>query len=194
MERRRNAMQVRTRTAQVRAAEVDGVKRIECYFVVFGAVYEIDPTMRETIAPGAFDLSRDTDVRALTDHVTHLVLGRTTAGTLKLEVDERGLKGVIIINEQDTDALNLYARVQRGDVNQCSFGFDILDEERSSPEDGVVLFTVRSVKLYEVSIVTFPAYAETSAEARGARGLADIKNTRLETWREDMKRRLRHGS
>ena len=183
--------QTRTYNRPFTTREDNGEKRIEGYFVVFGAVYEIDPTMRETVAPGAIDLGRDTDVRALTDHVSHLVLGRTTAGTLKLEVDERGLKGTIIINEQDSDALNLYARVQRGDVNQCSFGFDILDEERSSPEDGVILFTIRAVKLYEVSIVTFPAYEETSAQARST---GDRKTARLEKWREDMKRRLRNGS
>lgn len=76
----------------------------------------------EQIDPHAFDDQLGGDVRALIDHDTRLVLGRTCAGTLTLRVDEHGLWGSIAVNEGDQDALNLYARVQRGDVSQCSIG------------------------------------------------------------------------
>ena len=120
------------RTAMTRDAEFltreaeDGARYIEGYFAVFGGVYQLWDDVSETVDPGAFDLAADRDVRALTNHDTTLVLGRTMAGTLELRTDERGLWGSVKINDKDQDAVNLYERVKRGDVTQCSFGFDIL--------------------------------------------------------------------
>lgn len=146
---------------------------IEGYFAVFNSDYEIWPGAVERVAPGAFANSLAGNipaviggVRALADHDTRIVLGRTTAGTLELREDEKGLYGVIKINPEDQEAMNLYARVQRGDVNQCSFGFDIVAEDYEHRPDGSDLWTIRDVVLYEVSVVTFPAYAETSVQAR----------------------------
>lgn len=167
-------------------ADSDG-KHISGYFAVFGDVYDIADDVTETIAPGAFDGQTDGDVRALVNHMTHLVLGRTTAGTLTLRQTDRGLYGDILINEHDVDALNLYARVQRGDVNQCSFGFDILSET-SELIGGKRLYTITAVKLYEVSVVTFPAYAATAVEARNA---DDLAARRLTAWREKLKGHLK---
>ena len=104
--------------ADFETREIDGKKYIEAYFAVFGAVYPLFENGIETIDPGAFDLARDTDVRALTNHDTTLVLGRTIAGTLELRVDEKGLWGRIEINDADQDAMNLYERVKRRDVTQ----------------------------------------------------------------------------
>lgn len=158
--------QIRSQPATFTTRDDDNGLHISAYFAVFNSIYDIFPGISEEIMPGAFDLNRDEDVRALTDHETRLVLGRTVAGTLKLTVDEKGLRGEITINPDDQEAMNLYARVKRGDVSQCSFGFDILDEEVEYREDGSVHYKVKSVMLYEVSVVTFPAYKETSAEAR----------------------------
>lgn len=158
--------QVRSRAATFSTrAEQDGPV-IEGYFAVFNSDYEIFPGAVEQVAPEAFNSTLGGDIRALCDHDTRLVLGRTAAGTLTLRVDEHGLWGSIKINEHDSDAMNLYARVQRGDVTQCSFGFDILDEEYRENPDGTCLWIIRDVFLYEVSVCTFPAYAETSVEAR----------------------------
>lgn len=165
-------------------------KRIEGYFAVFGGVYEITNDMSESIDPHAFDETLDDDIRALTNHDTTLVLGRTAAGTLSLKVDEQGLFGSILVNPNDTDALNLYERVQRGDVNQCSFGFDILDEETEFGEDDKIHFTIKKVKLYEVSCCTFPAYKDTSIQARAAHG-EELKKTRALKWKESMLARLK---
>ena len=109
--------------AEFQTREADGKRYIDGYFAVFNSQYWLWDDAYETIDQGAFDLSRDKDVRALTNHDTTLVLGRTTAGTLTLRVDERGLFGSIEINEADQDAVNQYERVKRGDVTQCSFGF-----------------------------------------------------------------------
>lgn len=183
------------RTAVVRdgdfkTREVDGQKYIEGYFAVFGGEYWLWDDAFETVDPGAFDLASDTDVRALTNHDTTLVLGRTTAGTLTLKTDDRGLWGSIAVNEADQDALNCYERVRRGDVSQCSFGFDILDERMEKRADGVTVWHLQRVKLWEVSVVTFPAYSETAVKARQAE-IADIEKRKTEMWRAEMTARLK---
>ena len=190
MPENRKVLQVRSCLTNFATRADDTGKYIEGYFAIFNTYYEIYPGCKETIASTAFNGQLEGDVRALINHETRLVLGRTTVGTLQLRVDEKGLYGIIKINEDDVDAMNLYARVQRGDVNQCSFGFDIISETREVQEDGTVVYIITAIKLYEVSVVTFPAYTETSVSARS---MDDIKNIRLEKWRNDMKRRLKHA-
>lgn len=184
------------RTAMTRDADFltreaeDGARYIEGYFAVFGGVYQLWDDVSETVDPGAFDLAADRDVRALTNHDTTLVLGRTMAGTLELKTDERGLWGSVKINEKDQDAVNLYERVKRGDVTQCSFGFDILEELMENRADGSTVFHLVRVKLYEVSVCTFPAYEETGVQARKAE-LADINKRKHEAWQAEMLARLK---
>lgn len=190
----RKKRQTRMIAMNTRAAEENGGKIIEGYFAVFGSVYELWKGATESIAPTAFEGALEDDIRCLVDHDTRLVLGRTTAGTLELRVDEKGLFGRVKINEEDTEAMNIYARVKRGDVSQCSFGFEILDEETTYREDGSVHWEIRRVKLYEVSVVTFPAYKETSVSAR-REDYREIKKRQFECWRENMMRRLKtHGA
>lgn len=187
----RNEMQRRVYGKNFRATETEGKKRIEGYFVVFGDVYEMWPGATESIDPGAFEGQLGGDVRALIDHESRLVLGRTTAGTLTLRADEHGLWGEIIINENDSDAMNLWHRVERGDVSQCSFGFEILDEKKEINEaTGAVHWTVLRVKLWEVSVVTFPAYESTNVKARKDEW-AEIKRRRVEAWREEWRQKLK---
>lgn len=163
---RETMRQIRSIESKFTTRDDDGALHIEGYFAVFNSVYQIWDDMSESVAPGAFTDTLGGDVRALIDHETRLVLGRNTAGTLQLREDSHGLWGDILINPNDQDAMNLYARVQRGDVNQCSFGFDILEQETEFRDDGSVHWTIKKVKLYEVSVCTFPAYAETSVQAR----------------------------
>ena len=151
---------------------------ISGYFSVFNSVYELWPGATESVASTAFDDALADDIRALIDHETRLVLGRTKAGTLTLKVDSRGLWGEIKINQKDQDAMNLYERVKRHDVDQCSFGFDILEEEFEDRGDSVH-WTIKKVKLYEVSVVTFPAYVETSVTARKNQ-LGELKKRSIE--------------
>ena len=163
------------------------------YFAVFNNPTELWPGCIEQIAPGAFASSLSGDVRALIDHDTRLVIGRTVAGTLTLREDATGLYGEIKINEHDSDAMNLYARVQRGDVSQCSFGFDIVAEDYIEAPDGqTCTWTIRDVKLYEVSVVTFPAYEATSVEARAADGSPSLKQTRLERRKKELLERIKN--
>ena len=118
------------------------------------------------------------------------MLGRNKAGTLELRVDSHGLWGRIAINPNDSDAVNLYERVKRGDVDQCSFGFEILKEESDFRDDGSVHFTIREVVLYEVSVVTFPAYAETNVSAR-KQEVAEIQKRKLDAWKVTTRARLK---
>lgn len=169
--------------------EATDKKIISGYFIVFDTETELYPGVREEVSPDALvgvDLS---DVKALIDHDTAKVLGRTKANTLSLSVDSKGLYGEIIVNESDQEAMNLYSRVQRGDVDQCSFGFEILNEEMIQNSDGTVKFIIKSINLYEVSVVTFPAYQETAVEAR-SKQIEDAQKRTLQARKDNLKEKL----
>ena len=182
--------QMRTKSTEFKTREDGENLAIEGYFAVFDSVYEIAPGMSESIAPGAFDNTLSGDIRALINHDTTLVLGRTKANTLQLKADNHGLWGHIDINRNDTDAMNLYNRVQRGDVDQCSFGFNIVNEETDFREDGSVHWTIREVELFEVSPCTFPAYEETNIAAR-SKEREDLIRRRNAAWKERMLTKLK---
>lgn len=174
-------------------AEDNGDLYVSGYFAVFGSDYELWPGATESIAPGAFDESITGDVRALWNHNDDIVLGRTGAGTLKLEQDSRGLWGEIKINQKDSDAMNAYERIARGDVDGCSFGFDIEREEFRENQDGSVHWTITKVNpLFEVSPCVFPAYQATSISAR-KHEFDEIQKRKSDEWKEKMKGRLKNG-
>lgn len=185
----RDIRQVRSIPTEFKTREDGEGFFIEGYFAVFNSIYEIAPGMTESVAPGAFTNTIADDIRALVNHDTTLVLGRTSVKTLELAQDERGLWGKITINPNDRDAMNLYERVKRGDVSQCSFGFDIVDEESEYREDGSIHWTIKEVKLYEVSCVTFPAYSETSISAR-AKERDDIQKRTAAAWKKRMEEKI----
>ena len=185
--------QVRAIPSEFQTREENGTLSIEGYFSVFNSTYEIGPGMSESIAPGAFTDTISGDIRALINHDSTLVLGRTKAGTLELREDSHGLWGRVTVNPNDSDAMNLYSRVKRGDVDGCSFGFDIVSEDTDISEDGSVHWTIKGVKLYEVSCCTFPAYEDTNISAR-ERDRGDLLRRTGLAWREKMKARLKHGT
>ena len=187
--------EVRAISTQFTTRDDGGVPHIDGYFAVFNSIYEIGPDMSESIAPGAFSKAlAGGDIRALVNHDTTLVLGRTKAGTLELREDSRGLWGSITINPNDRDAMNLYERVKRGDVDQCSFGFgEPYTEETDFRDDGSVHWTLTEVNLHEVSACTFPAYQETNISARAAER-DNLKARQMAAWKERMKEALKHGT
>ena len=168
--------------------ETDEMK-IEGYFVVFNTETEIWDGLFEEISDKAFENIDLTDIRALADHDTAKVLGRTKSQTLKLSVDEKGLFGEITINKNDTEAVNLYERVKRGDIDQCSFGFSILNETMEQRADGTTKWTITEIELFEVSVVTFPAYADTSVEARSAQ-IKQLEKRNLQKRKQQLKERI----
>lgn len=175
-------------STQFRAAENEGKRYIEGYFSVFGDVYELWDDVTESVDRGAFDETLEEDIKALVNHDTRLVLGRNKANTLQLRTDDHGLWASIEINPDDTDAMNTWARVQRGDVNQASFGFEIL-EERCERNGGKTHFTLMKVRLREVSVCTFPAYSKTSLSARGA-DEKHIRKRKFELWKAQQEERI----
>lgn len=181
----RQHRQLRSISTKFETRDDSGNLSIEGYFAVFDGVYDIAPGLSESIDPGAFNNTLSGDIRALINHDTTLVLGRTKANTLQLRVDNHGLWGHIDINPNDTDAMNLYNRVQRGDVDQCSFGFDIISEETDIRDNGDVHFTIKEVDLWEVSACTFPAYEDTNIKAR-MRERDEIMKRRSQAWKEKM--------
>lgn len=120
----------------------------------------------EELAPGAFTKTLgEADVRFLHNHNPDLILGRNTAGTLRLSEDEVGL-------EVDADmaptsyASDLAISLERGDITQMSFAFDMIAYEWSYLADGTELLRHTEVALWDVSTVTYPAYVETDAALR----------------------------
>lgn len=156
----------RTFAGEVRASS-DGKKMIVGYAAVFNTPTELlRGKLLEEIAPGAFDDVLDDDVRALFNHSPNMVLGRNKAGTLRLFVDEIGLRYEIDV-PNTTVGTDLLESIDRGDVSQSSFGFIIEDQEFRVLEDGRKMRTIKKLaELLDVSPVTFPAYETTEATAR----------------------------
>lgn len=193
IEERENLRTIRSIVTKFETRDDDTEPTIEGYFAVFDSNYQIADGLTESVARTAFDNTLDGDIRALTDHDTTLVLGRTTNDTLELKTDEHGLWGKVRINPKDTDAMNLYERVKRGDVSQCSFGFEILKEESEVLENGDVHWTIEDVNLFEVSCVTFPAYQSTSISARTEQA-EEMKKRADEAWKMNMMKKLKGDS
>lgn len=167
---------------------------VEGYFAVFDEVYEVWPGVTESIQRGAFANSIGQDVRALYNHNTDQILGRTSAGTLELKEDDRGLWGRIKINRNDSDAVNVYERIARGDITGCSFGFEIKSERWEQKADNSVHYTIEEVDpLYEVSPCVFPAYEATSVSSRG-KDLEEIRKRTRQAWRDKMLNKLKGGA
>lgn len=178
------------RSGEFKTREDSGEMVIEGYFAVFNSDYEMWEGASESIAPGAFTSSLSGDIRGLTNHDTTLVLGRTKVHTLELKEDTHGLWGRITINPKDSDAVNTYERVKRGDVDQCSIGFMIRSEETDFRDDGSIHWTITDVDLFEVSVCTFPAYEETGVSARH-KDAEELKKRASEAWKLKMTDRLK---
>nr|WP_012816578.1 HK97 family phage prohead protease [Staphylococcus aureus]ACZ58997.1 prohead protease [Staphylococcus aureus] len=166
---------------EIRAMEtikaVDDEKMIvEGYALRFNTLSNDLGGFVETISPEALKEADLSDVRCLIDHDSSKVLGRTTSETLELKIDEEGLYFRTQL-PNTTYAKDLYENIRLGNINQCSFGF-ILDEngdEFEKREDGLFKRTLRKIKsLFDVSIVTYPAYNDTDV-APALRSIEQIK-------------------
>lgn len=167
-----------------RTGEESGEKYIEGYFAVFETNYDMGKNrngkqVTESIARGAFDKYLGGDIRILANHDSTLVLGRTSAKTASVTSDERGIYVRCIVNSEDGDAMNLYARLKRGDVSQASFGGYIIDEARTENETEVH-YTLSEINVFEFSVCTFPAYEETAVGVRN-------RDNDIGRWKNEMK-------
>ncbi|USK54377.1 HK97 family phage prohead protease [Cytobacillus solani] len=150
---------------KTRSATENEPPKITGYAAVFNSKTSIGDYFEEIIEPGAFSrtLSENGDIRALFNHNWDHVLGRTKSGTLYLEEDERGLKFEIELPNTSVGR-DLAESMARGDINQCSFGFWI-DNGKETWDYSVepALRTIHEVELYEISVVSIPAYDDTEA-------------------------------
>lgn len=170
-------------------AEGESEKYIEGYFAVFNQETELWSGCFEKIATGAFEKSlKNNDIRCLFNHDSGFVLGRTASNTLELRTDSYGLWGRVKINPNDSQAMDVYARVQRGDISGCSFGFNPVNEETENRDDNV-LFTIKEADVHEVSICTFPAYPQTEIQAR-KKDMKISKERQLKQRKAEIKKKL----
>lgn len=191
IERRKVAVEVRAEK------DDEGVRSFVGYAAVFDSPSEDLGGFREVILPGAFDraLKERHDVRALVNHNPDLILGRTKAGTLDLKADKRGLLSTI--RPGDTQAARDAATsIERGDIDGMSFAFRVLSDDWRT-EDGEPLREVRDLQLYDVSVVSYPAYAETQVDLRavsvGREALDKAATVAAEIPLELRRRRLEHS-
>ena len=162
-------LEVRAFKIELRA-EGDAQPRIMGYAATFNALSEVMWGMREMIEPGFFDDVLADDTRALFNHDRNIVLGRFSNGTLHMSQDETGLS--VQIDPPATQLVNdmVLTPMKRGDIDQMSFAFSVKpngDDWRE--ENGQLIRVLKkggALRLYDVSIVTEPAYPQTSAHVR----------------------------
>ena len=161
---------------------------IEGYFALYENETELFEGVHEIISRGAFDNTLNNDIRALWNHNTQYVLGRNKSGSLELKTDEKGLYASIRLPKTQY-AQDLYELVKRGDVDQCSFGFNITGEDVEELASGGYRWRINEADLHEVSVVTFPAYENTSVQAR-AKQVEHIEQRKIEQKKNDLQKRL----
>ncbi|MCY8792318.1 HK97 family phage prohead protease [Bacillus inaquosorum] len=160
--------EVEIRTSQEGALQAhsddDGPKVISGYALKFGTRSHNLGGFIEMIDKRALDQTDMSDVRALIDHDPSKILGRTSAGTLKLEVDDIGLRFEVTLPNTQY-ASDLYENLRVGNISNCSFGFMLGKDGDSFTRDqetGLPLRSLRNIsKLTDVSVVTYPAYEDT---------------------------------
>ncbi len=176
-------------TAELRAEppEGGGLPVIVGRAAVFDALSEDLGGFRERVAPGAFAATiAEDDIRALINHSPDYVLGRNRAGTLKLAEDGEGLS--VRITPPDTSyARDLIASIGRGDMSGMSFGFRTITDEWNM-EDGETVRTLKAVRLFDVSAVTFPAYPQTDVAVRALTAFRETLKPPV-SWRRNLGRR-----
>lgn len=157
--------------AEIRLAGDDDDRKIVGYASVFydgtnKTEYELWEDMVERIMPGAFDeaLAKRDDVRGLFNHDPDNILGRTSAGTMELRTDKKGLWYEIEPGDT-TIARDVVASIERGDIDGSSFAFRVVSEEVRK-EDDVYIREITKVRLFDVGPVTFPAYTAATSDYR----------------------------
>lgn len=166
---------------ELRAVMEDGQPtKIVGHAAKFNELSEDLGGFRERIAPGAFRASIETsDVRALWNHDSNIVLGRNKSGTLRMSEDAVGL--VYECDAPDTQLVKdmVMAPIARGDVTQCSFGFRTI-ADRWDEVNGEWIRTLLEVDLFDVSPVTYPAYPSTDVAVRSFKSARHVPLD--ETW------------
>jgi HK97 family phage prohead protease len=181
------AVELRSITTEVRMIETPGARpKIRGYAAVFNSRSQTLRTDKgdefvETIRPGAFRRAvLEADVRGLIDHDSRRILGRRSAGTMKLWEDDHGL-GYEIDAPDTSYARDLLESLRRGDISGSSFSFATIDDDWSEGEGGLAVRELRSVHLFDVGPVAFPAYLTTSATCRALDAFRESRSAATRT-------------
>ncbi len=168
-------IEIRTLPIELRTEEDS--KKIIGYAAVYDQLSEDLGGFKEKIKKGAFanSIARD-DIKLLFNHDPNYVLGRNKNGTLKLEEDEHGLR--IEATPPNTNfAKDLINLLERGDIDQMSFGFIVNKEEWDNTNKDLPIRTLLDVELFDTSIVVYPAYKQTTVNVRSVKDvLRDFQN------------------
>ena len=183
-----NKRDFKTKFAITRQNENPDEMIIEGYFALYESETELWEGSYEILSKGAFDNTLNNDIRALWNHNTQFVLGRNKNNSLELRTDDKGLFGVIKLPKTQY-AQDLYELVQRGDIDQASFGFNILNEDLEELASGGYRWRINEIDLHEISVVTFPAYENTSVQAR-SKEVEKIQQRKLEARKNDLLKRV----
>ncbi|NJT49932.1 HK97 family phage prohead protease, partial [Escherichia coli] len=174
-----NDRETRCYSGEVRAEQYDNAPtHILGYGSVFNSRSEPLWGFREIIKPGAFDDVLNDDVRGLFNHDPNFILGRSSAGTLSLSVDERGLRYDIVAPDTPTICDLVLSPMLRGDINQSSFAFRVARDGESWYEDdeGIVIREITRIsRLYDVSPVTYPAYQDADSGVRSMKAWQEAR-------------------
>lgn len=178
-------------TAPVEVREEGEAKYFDGAGITFGSIADLG-WFTEEIHPRAFDDVMGDDVRGLVNHDPNLILGRNKSGTMQLIIDGKEARYKILYNPNDPDHVRYMEKVKRGDISQSSFAFSVKDDKWET-RDGKDHRTVLKIKKwYDVSMVTYPAYQNTSVAARSAGKTKedhkkDLAEMDLETMKRDLK-------
>ncbi|MGX8943242.1 HK97 family phage prohead protease [Symbiopectobacterium sp. Eva_TO] len=176
-----NDRELRCYSGEVRSEQAgDGPVHIIGYGSVFNSRSEPLWGFREIIKPGAFDDVLNDDVRALFNHDANFILGRSTAGTLSVAVDDKGLRYDITAPDTQTIRDLVLAPMARGDISQSSFAFRVArdGEHWYEDEEGIVIREITKVsRLFDVSPVTYPAYQEADSALRSMKAWLEARNS-----------------
>lgn len=142
---------------ETRVSSEGNKKIVRGHAAVFGELSEDLGGFREMINPSAFDDVLNNDVRAFFNHDPNFLLARTSAGTLRLSVDEKGLSYEFDV-PNTTAGRDLLVSMERGDITQSSFAFTISEDSWNTTSDGEIRTIEKVARLYDVSPVSIPAY------------------------------------
>jgi uncharacterized protein len=188
--RQKNIRDVRTNFKITRDETTPDERIVEGYFALYESETELFEGSYEIISKGAFDSTLNkNDIRALWNHNTQYVLGRNKNGSLQLRADDKGLFGIIKLPNTQY-ANDLYELVQRGDIDQASFGFNILNEDLEELASGGYRWRINEIDLHEISVVTFPAYENTTVQAR-EKQVEQMETRKMQEKKDALSKRLK---